>query len=143
MTWTYTAPTVDSRDEVRFLIQDTDSTDPQFSDEEIDYAMSAQGTGIVCALFLVRRLLAKYARLVDTRVGDVSESASQRVAQYQAAIADFESSLVAGALPTFGGVDVTAVQTAAADTSAMQPSFVRGQFDNPNFVGTSTDPASE
>jgi hypothetical protein len=131
MTWTYSgSPTVDSRDEVRFLIQDTDTTDQLFSDEEIDYVMSVNGTGTAAALSLARRLLTKFARFVDTSVGAVSESASQRVAQYQALIGDLELAMSASCLPSFGGVDVAANLGADQDTSQVQPAFKRNQFDN-------------
>lgn len=131
MTWTYSgAPTLDSRDEVRFLIQDTDTNDQLFSDEEIDYVMTVNGVGVSAALSLARRLLTKFARFVDSSVGAVSESASQRVAQYQAIIGDLELSLSASAIPTFGGVNVASNLTADQDTSQVQPAFKRNQFDN-------------
>lgn len=142
-TYSYTAPTVDSRDEVRFMIQDTDDSDWQFSDEEIDYVMSAVGTGISAAIFLAKRLMAKYARFVDTSVGQVRESASQRVAQYKQIVDDLQQSQTEQALPTFGGVDAQAVLSASMDESQVQPSFTRGQFDNPYAVGTPTDPDAE
>ncbi len=136
MIFSYSTPTAGSRDEVRFLIQDTVEADPQFYDEEIDYAMSVAGTGVSCALFLARRLVAKYSRLADTTVGEVSESASQLAANYRALVGDLEQAVAGSVLPTFGGVDVQAVLAAKQDTSQVQPAFERGQFDNPGTAGT-------
>ena len=43
MAFTYVDPTSGDRDKVRFLIQDTDSTDPHLQDAEITYLVSVWG----------------------------------------------------------------------------------------------------
>ena len=47
MTFTYSGdPTTSTRNKVRFLINDTDSTDVLFTDEELDYLITEWGTNV-------------------------------------------------------------------------------------------------
>lgn len=133
------APTAGSTDELRLLVGDTDLTDEQMSDAEYQYVITNFGSGQLGAAQAARMLAAKYARLRDVSVGDVSESASQMFDHYEALAAKLEQKSASLALPTMGGVDVTAVEAASADASQVQPAFKRDQFDNPRGVA-SNDP---
>jgi hypothetical protein len=136
MTWTYSgAPVAGTVDEVRFLVQDTDASDPLLTDEEIQYVMDEFGTGVSAAAQLARTLQAKFARFVDTTVGSVSESASQRAAQYQALAERLEQQLGYRATPTFGGISQSVKDSLDADTGAAQVAFKRDQFSNPSAGG--------
>lgn len=79
MAFTYSGnPGSSDRDAVRFLIQDTDSTDPLMQDAEIDWLL-AQVTNVYQAAHdACYALGAKYARLADQSksVGDLSLSLS-------------------------------------------------------------------
>ena len=46
MSWTYTDPNTSDRDKIRFLIGDTDSTDPLLSDEEIAFTLTEAGGSV-------------------------------------------------------------------------------------------------
>lgn len=96
MAWTYGGdPSANARDWVRFRIGDTDTADQQLSDEEIASLLSdASDAKRVAALYAVRRLLAKYARLVDTsRTDGASDSYSQRRDAYAALAAEIEAEI--------------------------------------------------
>lgn len=102
MTWTYSGnPSASSRDEVRFLIGDTATSDQQVTDEEITYAVTATGDARQAAIRLCLALSAKYARLTDTVVDDVQVRYSQRSQQYR----DLATALAASPTAT-GGVAV-------------------------------------
>lgn len=130
-------PTAGSTDEVRLLLGDTDTSDELLSDTEIQYFINTYGPGALAAAKAARTLMAKFARFVDSSVGEVSESASQRVEQFRLLAVELETQANAN-VPIFaGGVEVADSLTADQDASQSQPSFKRGQFNNP-LAGTSS-----
>lgn len=122
MTWSYDPSLSTDKDKVRFEIQDTETSDQLFADEEIN-ALLAAGGGTpykAVSLELARKLLMRYTRFVDTSVGRVDESASQR---YQA-LKDLVDRLEAEQLlvaPLFGGTENAKNTVADADSSMVQP----------------------
>lgn len=63
MTWTYTTPYTSTRDYVRFLIQDTDSTNQIFQDEELDNLLTQNSSDPrLAAAEALEALAGKYAR---------------------------------------------------------------------------------
>ena len=135
MTWTYSDPSTINRDKIRLLIGDTDTTDQQLSDEEIAFFLTEEGSVYRAAAAAARALLAKYSRLVDKSVGDLSISYSQRVESYKALIKDLDSR--AGgrtSVPYLGGSSISDMDSEKEDTNRPKPAFERGQFD---FPGTS------
>lgn len=137
MTWSYDPTLATDLAKVRFEIQDTDTNDQLFSDEEIT-ALLAQGGGtpyLTVALNLAKKLLLKYARQVDTTVGRVSESASQR---YQA-MKELVDRLEADQLlvqPLFGGTMNTKNEQLDADTGVVQPWTKRESETNTSDKGS-------
>lgn len=89
MTWTYSGnPGSSSRDEVRFLIQDTDTDDQLLSNEEIDYLLTSYGDPYSAAVAAVVSLIGQAARSEEEskKVGDLSltRKAGARLAQWEA-----------------------------------------------------------
>lgn len=83
MTWTYSGnPSSSSRDAIRFLIGDTDTTDQLLSNEEIDYIISVQGASNRAASEAARAVAAKYARLMSRSIGGLSADFSAKYRQY-------------------------------------------------------------
>lgn len=90
MTFTYSGdPSTSTRNYVRFLLSDTDSTDALFSDEELNYVISewnndAYDAARECAEILIARF-AREADSVSKSVGDisVSESFAQKIQHYK------------------------------------------------------------
>lgn len=87
MTWTYTGdPANNSRDAVRFLVADTDTTDQLITDEEITYLLDLYVEPPHAAVGAARAIAAKFSREADQArtVGDLSlsESLSQKSFQY-------------------------------------------------------------
>ena len=90
MTFTYSGDSSTStRNYVRFLLNDTDSTDALFSDEELNYVISEwSGDAYNAARECAEILIARFSRLADSSsksVGDisVSESYSSKVTHYK------------------------------------------------------------
>jgi hypothetical protein len=145
MSWSYSGdPGSSDRDAVRFLVGDTDISDQQLSDEEIDYLLVREGSVNGAALAAARTLVAKYARLVDKSVGDLSISYSQRRDAYAALIADLtrqQAVRVAG--PVVGGISRTRKRVVDQDADRVEPSFRRDQFSYPGTADSDDDPLDE
>ena len=87
MAFTYVDPTSGDRDKVRFLIQDTDSTDPHLQDAEITYLVSVWGNVYHAAAYAAEAIAAKYSHKTNysRSIGDlsISESYSESATQFR------------------------------------------------------------
>lgn len=143
MSWTYGAdPANSTLDAARLLLGDTDSTDQQFTDSELNYFISLYPTSFAAAAMAARSAAAKYARLVDKSLGDLKIAYSQRHRQYLllSESLDTQASMVA-ASPFLGGASIADKESMYEDSDRVQSYFRRDQFDNPGAVDTdiSTD----
>lgn len=133
MTWTYSGdPSSSDRDEVRFLVGDTDTSDQLVTDEEIAYAVTEEADNLMAASRVAKAIAAKFARLVDKSVGDLKISYNQR----QKAFLDLASELEkrsneSGAAPYAGGISISDKETVVDDADRVEPAFKRGMNDNP------------
>lgn len=89
MTWSYSGdPSSSTLDEIRFLIQDTDTNDQLLSNEEITYLSGAYGDPYSAAVACVVALIGQAARSSEESksVGDLSLSRKlgDRLAQWEA-----------------------------------------------------------
>ena len=77
MAFTYVEPTTD-RDKVRFLVQDTDSTDFHLHDAEITYLLSTWGNVYDAAIAAAEIISGQYAHKTNysRSIGDLSISES-------------------------------------------------------------------
>lgn len=137
MTWTYSGdPASVARDAVRFLIGDTDTTDQQVNDAEIAFALTQNSNQYEAAMICVAALVAKYARQVDSQIESISESASQRVTQYNALMATLKlqsanaSGGVFKASPIITGASESANLEKLNQIDLTKPAFYPSQFDN-------------
>lgn len=105
---------------------------PLLQNEEINYMLGVKSNNVTATvLALLMPLIAKFAQFVDTSVGEVSESASQRLAAFKELKSQLDGELVKTAAPLFGGVYVTEVQALDANTALVQPVSKQNEFDNP------------
>lgn len=135
MAWTYSGdPGASDLDEIRFLIQDTDTNDQLLSNEEITYLNSAYEDTYSAAVAAVGILIAKASKVVEESksVGDLSLSVKSgaRLAQWQALMA----SLKAERFRRFPAAPVananSLIPTVERDTEDEGSDFVVGQMDN-------------
>ncbi len=135
MTWTYSGdPSLSDVDAIRFLIGDTDSSDQLLQNEEINYLLSLGGGSPEYAAFLgAESIAAKFSRLADSKVGELSKSASQQAEGYRRLASDLKARFFAtgGVLPSFGGISYDKERTYEMDTDLKSSPFKDGQFDNP------------
>ena len=142
MTWTYggapgTTSAATRRDAVRLLVGDTDTTDPQVTDEEIAFALT-QGVDdvYVAGAVICRALSGKYARLVDSSVESVSASYSQRATQYaELATRLTQDSKRLGSVglgvPDAGGISISDMASVETDPDRVPGAFRIEEFTNP------------
>lgn len=136
MTWNYSGrPGSSDRDQVRFLMGDTDADEPLMPDEEILFAISEQANLKLAAAMCLRALAALYSRKVTNKVGDVSSNCSDLAKAFKERAdeldplgqATMSSNLV---LPSFGGLSISEKDSLDEDTNAVQPYFKRDMGDN-------------
>lgn len=144
MAWTYSGdPSSSDKDKVRFLIGDTDSSDPQLQDEEILWMLSENETIYVAASHCVYGLISKYSRLAQSKsVGDLSISYANRVENYKAVasrlayLAEVHGS---GAPAYCGGISISDKETDETDTDRVQPAFRVDLMKNKRVVDQTND----
>lgn len=130
MTWTYSGdPSSTDRDEVRFLVGDTDTNNQLVTDEEIAYAITTEGSNLSAASRVAQTIAAQFARRTDEEVGDLKKWYSQRYAQYMSLSKSLgKRGTIATATPYAGGISVDDKDTQKDDTDRVAPRFSRGQF---------------
>ncbi|MEN6621476.1 MAG: hypothetical protein ABFD50_08015 [Smithella sp.] len=139
MTWTFGGDPQNSlTDQVRLLIGDTDSSDQQITDETISWLLSIRNNDTYAvAIQLSRNLMAKYARMVDSSIESVRESASQLMDHYKVLASQlvimqaeqYAYNAYGDAVVT--GIDIDAMNAADADTNRVGSTFSMNQFNNP------------
>ena len=142
MTWTYggapgTTSAATRRDAVRLLVGDTDTTDPQVTDEEIAFALTQGADDVyVAGAVICRALSGKYARLVDSSVESVSASYSQRATQYaELATRLTQDSKRLGSVglgvPDAGGISISDMASVETYPDRVPGAFRIEEFTNP------------
>lgn len=135
MTWTYSEdPTSSDLDEVRALIQDTDSSFPLLQDEEIEWLLgkwsavydSNEMVAAVAAAVVSR----KFAGLVSVSADGVEVDVSGLSDRYTQMAADLREEYAT--LQATGEVDLTnMLADFNPDPDIIPLSFARGMHDNP------------
>jgi len=125
MSWTYSGdPSGSDRDEVRFLVGDTDTSDQQLSDEEIAYLLTEYTNPRVAAVAAVKAIIAKYARLVTKEVGDLRLQYSDRLANYKNLLVTLEKETAfSTVVPYAGGISKSDKDSVRDDSDRVKPSF--------------------
>lgn len=131
MSWTYTSPGASSKDKVRFLVGDTDTTEQLVTDEEINDTLADHPNPNRCAAEICLNIAAKFARKADTTNAGLSVSGSQRAIAYERLAAKLrrKAALSGGTSVWSGNRSVSEAETANEDESVNQPAFKVGQND--------------
>lgn len=132
MSWSYSGnPAASMLDKVRFLIGDTDITDQQFSNEEINAILADNGNEpYVTAIVLIEGLIARFSRYITKSVGDLSISYGDHVSQYQSLLGDLRRrSTLQLCKPYAGGISIADKNVDEADDDRVSPYFTVGMHD--------------
>ena len=143
MTFEYSGdPATSAKDEVRFLIGDTDENDALMQDEEIDYLVTTHGSVSLAGANALLALASRYSRQVTKAVGDLKLELSDKAAQFRVAADDlFAASGGSGAnvpavAPYVGGLSIAEKVESDADPDLVRGSFSIGMHD---FEGEDED----
>lgn len=133
MAWTYDPSALDDPvNAVRLTIGDTNPSDQQLQDEEIQSLLDISGNSVESASAkAARALAAKYARSVDKWVGDLKILASQRQLHYLKLQETLEGrSALGNGVPSAGGIRISQKEAQEENDDLVQPFFRRGMHDN-------------
>lgn len=135
MTWSYSGnPASSALDEIRFLIQDTDTTDQLLSNEEINYLFGVYGDAYSAAEGCIVALIANASRSAEEskKVGDLSLTVKlgARLQQWEALLRYLRAERFRR-YPAAPIVNANVLlPTAERDTEDEGSDFVVGQMDN-------------
>ena len=121
------------RDAVRTLTGDTNSTDPQLTDNQVAFYLTYAGdsaswaTVYIAALQAARAILSKYARATDYTSGKTSVSQGQRIKAYQALVEELLAAVKAQAYPEISGQSIAVNRDYLSNSDAVQPAAIYGQ----------------
>lgn len=141
MAWSYDTTKLDTTTVlgrtyvVRLLIGDTQEDDPQLQNEEIDFSLNQGNNNVYqSAIYCCRLLASKYSRMVNTQLdGALQAEYSDRARQYitlAIQLGELAKSATGKGMGAFaGGISITAVKLAEAETDRVKPAFRVGQFE--------------
>lgn len=139
MTWTYDPTLVGTTPlfQVRLLVGDTTSTDPQMQDEEIAWLISLRTSVFGAASDAATTLQGKVSRLVDSSQGPLRTSYSQRARNYGALAEKYrlEAMVRSGAIPYSGQTSLIDYMNNLMNSDRIGPQFGIGMDDNLLPVG--------
>ncbi len=129
MSWSYTGdPRSSPKDEVRFLVGDTNSNKQLLQDEEVNYnilyvsPIPPSNGNFLAAAYCADAIAAKYAFLVDKAVGDLHISYSQLQKGFLALATKLRARATLLGVRTYtGGESIAEKQTNRQDTDLVQP----------------------
>lgn len=126
-------PSTSNKDEVRFLIQDTDAQDPLLQDEEINFLLNQNNDQTkIAAIKAAEVISSQFSRLADTTIGDFSIKHSQRAQTFMQLAEQLRDQAGKTRVKPFaGGISKSDKTAVEGDTDRVKPSFKKGKFDFP------------
>lgn len=124
---------LDAKDQVRFLVGDTDSDDWQLQDEEIAILFQFTLSPFRVAAYAADAIAAKYSRKVDMQMyQELVEKLSQKVKQYRdLAVRLRLEAVMADSIPNAPAISVMAKESFEDDLDRVVPFFYRSMQTEP------------
>ncbi len=133
MTWTYSGnPALSQRDALRFMVGDTDDSNQQLQNEEIDYLLTQYETVNMAAIQACYYLASLYARKIDQSVGKVKYSYGKLQDKYiklAETIKDKQNEFPSA--PYCGGISKSDKEANVEDTDRVKPAFSKDLHGSP------------
>lgn len=151
MSWSYSGdPEASPKDNVRFLIGDTDRDEPLLNDEEIQSFLNKYNQGsLMAAMRCCETIAAKFSRRVSEQVGQVKMEFQQAASGYRAMALDLRRRVaIEEATPYAGGISKADKQSNAQNNALVRPDFTKQMMDNEQIspftsIGQNTDPLQD
>ncbi len=126
MTWSYDIALVATKDQVRFLVGDTDTADQLTQDEEIVWALTEQGNVYGAASLVASTLATRFGRQVDKSVGDLKLKFGERAERYTKLSEELKKRVLGRSrLHTTGAESIASKRVDRQDTDLVDPFFTR------------------
>ncbi len=136
--WTYDASVLNTttaagrRNSVRFLVGDTNSSDQQVQDEEIDFALSECGSSIYAgASWVASAIAGLYSRKVNVELDGVLREEYTKLADNYRKLSRDLKQKGSGLGISAGGISVTTIETVRDDTDRPSSAFTMDRFRYP------------
>jgi hypothetical protein len=151
MSWTYSEnPESSPKDYVRFLIGDTDQSEPLLSDQEIGLYLRTYNNGaLMAAMRCCEAIAAKFSRRVNESVGQVKMDFSQAAKAYRDMALDLRRRMAIDTVsPYAGGISKSDKYTQDLNADRVKPDFTKQMMDNNQIspftsIGQNTDPLQD
>lgn len=133
MSWSYSGnPGSSAKDQVRFLIGDTISSDQLLQDAEITWLLSQyNNTPINAAIRACETIISRFSRLADESVGQVKIQFSQKAKGYQNTLEMLKIRLLSeDCAPFAGGISVVQKQAQEMNADRVRPDFNKHMMEN-------------
>lgn len=133
MPWTYSEDLTQPKDQVRFLIQDTNAARPLVQDTEIAFLLAQEGGNVWLAAATALEVAAGAAMRYRSRTaGDVSvtylspQEISQLVTTFR-----FRARSLTNQIPTAGGISIADIEVLRQNSDWPRLPVALGSMDNP------------
>lgn len=151
MSWSYSDdPSTSPKDYVRFLIGDTDASDPLLSNEEITTFLKTYNNGVLLsAVRCCETIAAKLSRRVSEAVGQVKMEFQQAAKAYRDMARDLRARMsIEEITPYAGGISQADKKTQDYNSDRVKPDFTKQMMDNNQIspftsIGQNTDPLQD
>lgn len=141
MPWSYGGdPSLNAKDAVRFTVGDTDNSEPLLQDAEIQYVLNIYNQVVLNAsIRCCEMIMARFARLVNQKVGSVSMDYKDRIAQYKEMRDDLSIRLTKeDCTPFCGGISISQKQQEVHNTDRVKPDFSKHMMENDQIAPWTT-----
>lgn len=129
MAWTYNSDFTTTRDQVRFLIQDTNTNRQLCSDAEIAWVVSTEANVYMAGALLCDTLVARAGSIKTKWVGNLRLTYDPKY--YQGLAAMLRARGAGHQVPFAGGISQSDKLEQQMDSDAVQPRAFRTELDNP------------
>lgn len=137
--WTYNYSTLATtpKDQIRLIIEDTNSTNQLLQDEEINFYLTMRASIYGAAALCCLSLSAQNAGNVSIQAGDTKIAYTDISKAWAAKAQAFAAMAAAGGagLPYSGGISVADKQNNEQDPDRVEPQFSIGMFDSDLPIG--------
>lgn len=133
MSWTYSGnPGHSLKDQVRFLIGDTNTRDQLLLDGEIEWLLSQYNyQPVAAAIRGCETIMTKFSRMADEAVGQVKISFSQKSKAYQTMVNQLRQRIaIEDVMPFAGGISRAQKQTEDANADRVRPDFTKHMMED-------------
>lgn len=137
MTWTYAGNFSLTRDQIRWLVGDTDTNDQLATDEEMAFAVAQDSNVYRAAASVARAIALKVGQRLTVSAGGTGIDADEQFKHWMELAGSLEARAVTSGVAGFaGGLSRSGKDAANADADRVSPAFTRNLFARSESLGS-------